>query len=133
MYVTAAQDLLKVRARLEVWDGPAGPADGFDDVLAFRLTCPSGILQMGDGSGTAVGGIDLPGGPGMYTTQVQNRGRADARAALRRLDERMMSSPSAAWPELFAPYEGTEEYLIRVWFSEPLPDDYDDEADLYEV
>ncbi|MET8282963.1 hypothetical protein [Micromonospora sp. NPDC005174] len=128
VYVTAAQDLLKVRAALEVWDEPSGAEIGFDDVSAFVLTCPSGTLQMADGSGTSIGGINLPSGPGLYTTQVQIRGRAEALAALRRLDEPMTASPTSAWTALFAPYDGIEEYLIRVWFSAPLPDDDDDEA-----
>ncbi|MEV1156275.1 hypothetical protein AB0J27_12850 [Micromonospora chokoriensis] len=129
VYVTVAQDLLKVRACLEVWDGPAGPETGFDDVSVFRLTCPSGTLQMADGSGTSIGGIDLPTGPGLYIAQVQFRGRAEALAALRRLDEPMTASPASAWQALFAPYDGIEEYLIRVWFTESLSDDDDDDDD----
>ncbi|WFE48842.1 hypothetical protein [Micromonospora sp. WMMD1155] len=128
VYVTAAQDLLRVRACLEVWDGSAGPAIGFDDVSVFELACPSGTLQMSDGSGTSIGGIDLPTGPGLYTAQVQSRGRAEALAALRRLDEPMTASPASAWAAHFAPYDGVEEYLIRVWFAGLLPDDDDDEA-----
>lgn len=128
VYVTVAQDLLKVRACLEVWEGPPGPTTGFDDVSAFKLTCPSGTLQMSDGSGASVGGIGLPSGPGLYATQVQIRGRAEALAALRRLNEPMTASPASAWTTLFAPYDGVEEYMIRVWFTEPLPDDDDDEA-----
>ncbi|MEV7331364.1 hypothetical protein [Micromonospora sp. NPDC093244] len=129
VYVTAAQDLIKVRARLEVWKQPAGPADGFDDLVTVTLTCPSGVLQMGDGSGTAVGGIDLPDGPGVYTVQVQYRGRVEARVALQRLDERMAGTHSSHWPALFAPFDGVEEYLIRIWFSDDLAED-DDKIDL---
>ncbi|MDG4811175.1 hypothetical protein O7634_30840 [Micromonospora sp. WMMD1120] len=106
VYVTAAQDLIKVRARLEVWNRPGGSADGFDDVLTFGLTCPSGVLQIGDGSGTAVGGIDLPDGPGVYTVQMQYRGRGETRAALRRLDERLSETVATAWLALFTPCDG---------------------------
>ncbi|MFC5924758.1 hypothetical protein [Micromonospora vulcania] len=65
----------------------------------------------------------------MYTAQVQHRGRAEARLVLQRLDERLTATKASAWPSLFAPHDGIEEYLIRVWFREGLSED-DDEIDL---
>jgi hypothetical protein len=128
LYVLAAQDLLRVRALLQVWNGQPPPvAPPWTTALDDLLRCPSGIAQMGDVTGNAIGGIGLDAGPGVYRVRLSHCGREQAVAELQRLDPHAATLPLEQLTAVYEPLAGIEQYLVQLSYHGPLPPDEDDD------
>ncbi len=83
-----AQDPLKIEVRLEFWESaPPDEDSSWHSLSSHLIACPSGYLRLGDDTGTAVGELRHPAGPGRYRVLVHHRGRDEAAGALRSIDE----------------------------------------------
>lgn len=130
IYVEAAQNLITLRITVEAWTAAPtrNPGTGWSEPIAVELDCPTGQLQAGDDMGNVVDGITAPHGPGRYHVAVHHRGRETAVAHERQLHAAMTAGITGdRLDALRAEREGTEEYLFRLWWHSPLPDDDDDE------
>ncbi|WP_433270299.1 hypothetical protein ACQPWR_14765 [Micromonospora vinacea] len=130
IYIVVRQDLIEVRADVELWD--AVPDDdlsayGWTGPLMFDLDCPTGSLQVGD-MGGAITGIDPPEGPGRYAVALFHRGREQADGARYEILKVMgADGDDGCIADLQRQHYGIEQYLMRIWWQADLPPDEDDE------
>ncbi|WP_140157999.1 hypothetical protein [Micromonospora sp. NBS 11-29] len=131
IYIVVSQDLIKVRADVEIWNEAPDDdlsASGWTGPLTFDLDCPTGNLQIGDIFGTAISGIDPPRGPGRYAVALFHRGREQADEAFREILRVMgTDGDDERIADLQRKHSGMEQYLIRIWWQADLPPDEDDE------
>jgi len=131
IYLVVRQDLVDVRADVEIWDGDPGEnrqADAWTGPTVFDLDCPTGELVLGSPTGTYIGGIDPPQGSGRYAVALYHRGREQAEEAWREVAAVMgLPDNDARIAELLDRHAGVEQYLLRVWRKGELPPAEDDE------
>ncbi|MFI7520674.1 hypothetical protein [Micromonospora globbae] len=131
IYIVVSQDLIRVRADVEIWDEAPDDdlcAHGWAGPLTFDLDCPTGNLQVGDIFGTVITGIDPPKGPGRYAVVLFHRGREQAeRARYEILKVMGTDGDDERIADLQRQHSGIEQYLMRIWWQTDLPPDEDDE------
>lgn len=131
LFIHCAQDLFKIAADLEVWDGapPANVAtERWSDPLEFELHCPSGDIALGSPTGAAIG-LSLPDGAGVYAIQVHHTGRDTATVRFQDYVRRLGTIPAEQSDREGQSAAGIERYLLRMWKNADLPDrDSDDTA-----
>ncbi|MFY1616986.1 hypothetical protein [Micromonospora sp. WMMD736] len=131
IYIVVTQDLVEVRADVEIWDKPPDDdlsVSGWTGPLTFDLDCPTGKLQVGDIFGRVISGIDPPSGPGRYTVALFHRGREQADRAFHEiLMVTGADDDNARIADLQRQHAGIERYLMRIWWQTDLPPDEDDE------
>ncbi len=130
IYTLASQDLISVRADVEVWDSAADDdltTAGWTGPLTFDLDCPTGHLQVGDIMGTVITGIDPPQGAGRYKVALFHQGREQADQARYEI-LKVMGTPGdeERIAVLQRQNSGLERYLMRIWWRAELPPDDDD-------
>lgn len=130
VYVEAAQNFIALRVDVEVWDDAPDidvPKDAWTGPLILELSCPTGNLQVGDDMGNAISEILPPQGPGLYNVAFYHHGRDEA---LNQEQHLLSLDDMSRLDDVRSGWEGTERYLMQVWWKAPfLEDDLDDDGD----
>lgn len=133
IYVETVQNLIDVRVDVEVCDGEPDddPVDsGWQGPLRLPLDSETGQLLFGDDMGNAIDGIDPPRGRGRYRVAFYHRGRDFIAEVVRDLLPLMAGPDGDRQLEIMqARHRGAERYLLRLWFSDDLPDEDPDDLE----
>lgn len=126
LFICCAQDLLEVSARLDVWSAlPPEVGAGWSAPRRFALECRTGVVALGSPTGAEIG-VHLRDGAGLYGVEVIHRGRE--RADELRGQALRSGSLGDAVDAVEASDEAlTEQYWIRMWWQEALPEEEDED------
>lgn len=132
LFICCAQDLLKISARLDVWSArPPEVGAGWSAPQRFALECRNGVVALGSPTGAGID-VRLRDGPGLYGVEVVHCGRE--RAGELRGQVLRSGSPNDSFIDVVDAFEAsdealTEQYWIRMWWQEELPEEEDEDED----
>lgn len=117
--------------RLRLWSADPGPDRGaWDGGRELELHCPTGELSVDQITAGAAAEVTLPGGAGVYGVRVHWKDREAAAEEITRVYAERGHEPFDVRYDALRQVDGTEKFLVDLWWQAALPP-ADDDEDFY--